>query len=176
MKCNPSLRHRYEDCPAGYCCVRDEFLPTFVYCRKFGDKDDNCTTKDTESECPCTDGLMCLANIQGKYPSVYGHCVVNATTPATTVTTVTTVDPGTSEPVNMTTVTVANQTSDSANTTVSMDTATTDGNVTMPQGQTSEMPSVNVTTFAVLNSTDGTDNNNSSSNNNNSNSNMAIAT
>ncbi|GFN85783.1 hypothetical protein PoB_001228900 [Plakobranchus ocellatus] len=96
MKCNPSLRHRYEHCPTGYCCVRDEFLPTFVYCRKFGSEDDNCTTRDTESECPCSEGLRCRANIQGKFPSVYGRCVVNVTTTvATTATTISSTTPAT---------------------------------------------------------------------------------
>ena len=155
MKCNPSLRHRYEDCPARYCCVRDEFLPTFVYCRKYGDRDDNCTTKETESECPCTDGLRCQANIQGKYPSVYGRCVVNATTPATTVTTVTSVtpeDPATTEPVSGNMTTVADQTSDMMNSTLT--TVTPDGNVTLAQGQTTDKSQPNTTTVSMPSSTD----------------------
>ncbi|GFS05712.1 hypothetical protein ElyMa_004688100 [Elysia marginata] len=164
MKCNPSLRHRYEDCPAGYCCVRDEFLPTFVYCRKYGDKDDNCTTKETQSECPCAEGLKCLANIQGKYPSVYGRCVVNATTPATTATTATPVAMNTTEPIAVNNTTVADQiTSEDVNTTFSMvsqdanvtaDMITTDDDVTMMEDLTTEMPASNATIDSSLNSTD----------------------
>ncbi|RUS90840.1 hypothetical protein EGW08_001347 [Elysia chlorotica] len=152
MKCNPSFRHRYEICPAGYCCVRDEFLPTFVYCRKFGDQYDNCTTKETESECPCADGLKCLANIQGKFPSVYGRCVVNATTPATTVTTA---SPATTEPVSTNLTTVADETTAMVN--ISSTMVSPDGNTTLTQEQTTEVPLFN-TTDSMFNSTDASDN------------------
>nr|KAG5708879.1 hypothetical protein BaRGS_009288 [Batillaria attramentaria] len=73
------MHHRYDDCPDGYCCVRDEFLPTFVYCKKIGIKDDNCSTRTSESDCPCMEGLDCKPNIKSAtFVSLYGKCV-NAT-------------------------------------------------------------------------------------------------
>ncbi|KAK0057753.1 hypothetical protein Bpfe_012709 [Biomphalaria pfeifferi] len=77
MNCVPTIRHKFDVCPTGYCCVRDEFLATYVYCKKIGAQDDNCTTRDTESSCPCGAGLYCKANIVGTFPSVYGKCEVS---------------------------------------------------------------------------------------------------
>jgi len=89
MQCDPSLRHKFELCPKGYCCVRDEFLLTEVYCRRYGQIDDNCTTRDTDSECPCDAGLHCKPNLAGHFQSLYGVCepAANKTTTMATTTT-----------------------------------------------------------------------------------------
>ncbi|XP_041354923.1 uncharacterized protein LOC121372584 [Gigantopelta aegis] len=77
----PNVYSRYSECPPGYCCVRDEFLPTDIYCKKIGDEGDNCTTRQTESDCPCRAGLYCKPNIQSmQFKSLYGRCT-NVTSP-----------------------------------------------------------------------------------------------
>ncbi|XP_046560217.1 uncharacterized protein LOC124269245 [Haliotis rubra] len=80
MNCDPSISKRMDDCPAGYCCVRDEFLPTYVYCKKMGVHNEDCTTKLTESACPCVSGLRCRPNIESAtFHSLYGRCHPNTT-------------------------------------------------------------------------------------------------
>ncbi|XP_046360876.2 uncharacterized protein LOC124138327 [Haliotis rufescens] len=80
MKCDPTLSKRMDDCPTGYCCVRDEFLPTYVYCKKMGVHNEDCTTRLTESACPCVSGLHCRPNIESAtFHSLYGKCHPNTT-------------------------------------------------------------------------------------------------
>ena len=61
-------------CAAGFCCVRDEFLYTETLCRPFGKAGEPCSTKRTEFECPCADGLQCASNIHGHVTSLFGKC------------------------------------------------------------------------------------------------------
>eukprot|EP00916_Digyalum_oweni_P020485 GHVL01034140.1.p1 GENE.GHVL01034140.1~~GHVL01034140.1.p1 ORF type:complete len:187 (+),score=7.09 GHVL01034140.1:97-657(+) len=102
MKCNPRLDHRLDVCPTGYCCVRDEFLPTIVYCKRSGLVREDCSTRVTETNCPCGDGLRCKPNIVSSSGviSLYGRCVAAQTTTtantATTTTATTTERPTTS--------------------------------------------------------------------------------
>ncbi|ESO93231.1 hypothetical protein LOTGIDRAFT_232682 [Lottia gigantea] len=73
MNCQPL--DKFSQCPHGYCCVRDEFLPTYVYCKAIGTAGEHCTTRDTDSECPCDKGLYCKPNIiSGSFQSLYGVC------------------------------------------------------------------------------------------------------
>ncbi|XP_025099570.1 uncharacterized protein LOC112567187 isoform X2 [Pomacea canaliculata] len=73
--CDPRVDRRFEGCPEGYCCVRDEYVPSFVYCKRLGHVDDNCTTRDSESGCPCLAGLTCHPNAQSAtFVSMYGRC------------------------------------------------------------------------------------------------------
>ncbi|KAK6170161.1 hypothetical protein SNE40_018625 [Patella caerulea] len=73
LNCNPL--DKYADCPHGYCCVRDEFLPTYVYCKRIGKGGEHCATRATYSDCPCTEGYGCKPNIiSANFPSLYGTC------------------------------------------------------------------------------------------------------
>ncbi|XP_067675753.1 uncharacterized protein [Haliotis asinina] len=80
MDCDPSISKRMDVCPTGYCCVRDEFLPTYVYCKRTGFENEACTTRVTESACPCASGMYCHPNIESAtFHSLYGKCRLNAT-------------------------------------------------------------------------------------------------
>ncbi|KAL8624975.1 hypothetical protein ACOMHN_039862 [Nucella lapillus] len=77
-QCDPRVSHRFEACPDGYCCVRDEFLPSWVYCKRLGALREGCTTRDSETNCPCSEGLLCQPNIVSSTgtASLYGKCEV----------------------------------------------------------------------------------------------------
>ncbi|XP_071113923.1 uncharacterized protein [Haliotis cracherodii] len=80
MDCDPSISNRMNDCPNGYCCVRDEFLPSYVYCKKMGVLNMDCTMRVTESACPCVSGMYCRPNIESAtFHSLYGKCQLNTT-------------------------------------------------------------------------------------------------
>lgn len=93
MNCDPRVQHRFSVCPEGYCCVRDEFWPSWVYCRKMGLVHRDCTTRDTETNCPCGPGLLCKPNIRDSHSgvaSLYGRCVNDSSQTTTTASTTTT--------------------------------------------------------------------------------------
>lgn len=127
MKCNPRVDHRLDVCPTGYCCVRDEFLPTIVYCKRSGLVREDCSTRVTETNCPCGDGLRCKPNIVSSSGviSLYGRCVAAQTTTTATTTTTTTATTTTTErptttdttgPTTTATTTMEMPTSDAATT------------------------------------------------------------
>lgn len=105
MNCDPRVDNRFQACPEGYCCVRDEFLPTWVYCKKTGEAHEACTTRVTETNCPCMAGLYCHPNIvsQTGTASLYGKCMVQTTTAAPVTTTAATTEAATGAPVDVTT-------------------------------------------------------------------------
>lgn len=70
------ITKQLESCQAGYCCARDEFLPELVYCKRIGRVGQPCTTKPSESDCPCGPGLYCKPNVQSTFVSFYGKCAV----------------------------------------------------------------------------------------------------
>ena len=64
-----------DTCPAGYCCVRDDFLFTYTYCKPLGKQGSSCTTTVTDYECPCLPEFSCTSNIQGSaHVSLFGKC------------------------------------------------------------------------------------------------------
>ncbi|KAH3726739.1 hypothetical protein DPMN_052608 [Dreissena polymorpha] len=82
-------------CPTGYCCVRDHFLFSEMFCRKLGETGSPCSVRATDFECPCGDGLICDSNIvgPGHVHSLFGRCHNNVSittestsTPDTTTT------------------------------------------------------------------------------------------
>ncbi|KAL4233401.1 hypothetical protein ACF0H5_008082 [Mactra antiquata] len=68
------IKARNESCPDNYCCVRDEFLFTETYCRRYGTAGSNCGIKESSFECPCEDGYQCASNINGHITSLFGKC------------------------------------------------------------------------------------------------------
>lgn len=78
--CDPRFEHQNSHCPEGYCCVRDEFLPSWAYCKIVTGINEGCTTRPTETNCPCHADLECKPNIVNAdgTASLYGRCV-NAT-------------------------------------------------------------------------------------------------
>jgi len=159
LKCNPSLKHKYEACPQGYCCVRDEFLLTDIYCRRFGKEYDNCTTRDSDSECPCEEGLYCKPQFGGKFPSLYGTCVKNVTTTAATTTTMTT----TTKAASSTTMAAASSSSSTSSLSSSSSsypktddgTMTSDAMTTVPAGAASTTTAETATSAAAAANTSG---------------------
>ncbi|KAK3096825.1 hypothetical protein FSP39_003710 [Pinctada imbricata] len=82
---------RLSSCPDGFCCARDQFLASYIYCKRLGTLNHPCTTITSQAHCPCGSGLHCVPNVvKGSYTSVYGTCQnysIKASTipPSTTV-------------------------------------------------------------------------------------------
>lgn len=73
IRCDMS--DRYGTCDSGFCCVRDQFLASYVYCKRIPTETHHCITVQSESECACASGLKCKPNINvPTYTSVYGTC------------------------------------------------------------------------------------------------------
>lgn len=69
------MSDRYGTCDPGFCCVRDQFLASYVYCKRIPTDTHHCITVHSESECACASGLTCRPNINvPTYTSVYGTC------------------------------------------------------------------------------------------------------
>ncbi|XP_046360872.2 uncharacterized protein LOC124138325 [Haliotis rufescens] len=68
VDCNPK-------CPVGFCCVHEVFPEAYVYCKKLGSRNADCSTKVTASTCPCANGMSCHPNIDTPtFRSLYGKC------------------------------------------------------------------------------------------------------
>ncbi|KAK7107541.1 hypothetical protein V1264_015446 [Littorina saxatilis] len=78
MQCDPNQGPNQPsrvDCPADYCCVKDEFDTNQVYCEKIGQVGEACTVQPTVYDCPCATGLTCKPNIHtAVFVSMFGRC------------------------------------------------------------------------------------------------------
>ncbi|XP_052087382.1 protocadherin gamma-A4-like [Mytilus californianus] len=82
---------RKPECPNGFCCARDEFLPEYTMCKHTGKIESSCSTVINEAKCPCETGLVCVPNVNSAdFVSIYGKCQNNITTTHSTVATVAT--------------------------------------------------------------------------------------
>lgn len=69
------MHDRTNSCPDGFCCVRDQFLPQYVYCKKIGQQGSHCRHVPDESVCNCDIGLTCVPNLDvPTFVSIYGTC------------------------------------------------------------------------------------------------------
>lgn len=73
------MKNRDDSCPDGFCCVRDQFLPAYVYCKRIGQLHSNCRRVLDESVCPCHGDLTCVPNLSvPTFVSMYGTCQHNS--------------------------------------------------------------------------------------------------
>ncbi|XP_022294557.2 uncharacterized protein LOC111104745 [Crassostrea virginica] len=85
IRCDMS--DRYGTCDPGFCCVRDQFLASYLYCKRIPTESHHCMTREAESECACASGLTCVPNINvPTFTSVYGTCKSNTSTTTTATT------------------------------------------------------------------------------------------
>ncbi|XP_061192315.1 uncharacterized protein LOC133200547 [Saccostrea echinata] len=79
IRCDMS--DRYGSCDSGFCCVRDQFLASYVYCKRIPTNTHHCMTVVSESECACSSNLTCVPNINlPTFTSVYGKCQGDSST------------------------------------------------------------------------------------------------
>ncbi|XP_063403045.1 protocadherin gamma-A4-like [Mytilus trossulus] len=79
---------RKTQCPDGFCCARDEFLPEYTTCKHTGIIKSSCSTVMNEAMCPCETGLVCVPNVNSvDFVSIYGKCQKNITTIDSTIAT-----------------------------------------------------------------------------------------